>query len=135
MLMNESIRIVDKGKVALVEFDLEGEKVNKFSTPVMSRLKEVVEELKTSSYKAVVFISRKKDIFVAGADIDEIKKMKKKEEYMDALTQAHEIFNLIEDLPMPTLAAINGACLGGGCEFIMCLDYRMATDSKKTRIG
>ena len=74
MSIQESIRLVDKGDYAIVEFDLIGEKVNKFSTPVMFRLKEVVEELRQSKYKAVIFRSLKEKIFIAGADIDEIKK-------------------------------------------------------------
>ena len=59
MSIQESIRIVPKGDVAVVEFDLIGEKVNKLSTPVLTRFKEVVEELGQSSYKAAVLISRK----------------------------------------------------------------------------
>lgn len=135
MSIQESIKIVVKNEVAFVEFDLIGEKVNKLSSPVMTRFKEVIEELKNSSYKAVVIRSKKPKIFIAGADIEEIKKLNKKEDFMDALTQAHEIFNALEDLPMPTLAAINGACLGGGCEMILACDYRIATDSHATTIG
>ena len=99
MSIQESIKIVPKGEVALVEFDLVGEKVNKLSTPVMARLKEVVEELKRSSFKVVVLISRKPKIFIAGADIEEIKKINSKDEFQRVLVQAHEIFNAIEDLP------------------------------------
>ena len=75
MSIQESIKIVPKGEVAVVEFDLVGEKVNKLSSPVMFRLKEVVEELKRSKYKAVILISRKPKIFIAGADIEEIKRI------------------------------------------------------------
>jgi 3-hydroxyacyl-CoA dehydrogenase/enoyl-CoA hydratase/3-hydroxybutyryl-CoA epimerase len=78
--MKDSLRIVPKGDIALVEFDLLGEKVNKFNRMTMNRLREVTQELATSKYKAVVVISRKEKIFLAGADIDEIKKMTKIEE-------------------------------------------------------
>ena len=57
MSIQESIRIVPKGEVALVEWDLVGEKVNKLSTPVMKRFKEVLDELSRSSYKAVVMMN------------------------------------------------------------------------------
>ena len=60
LVNKESIKIVNKGDIALVEFDLPGEKVNKLSSPVMKRLKEVVEELKASSYKAAILFSRNK---------------------------------------------------------------------------
>lgn len=135
MSIQESIRIVGKGDVALVEWDLIGEKVNKLSSPVMARFREVINEIKTSSYKAVVLISRKPKIFIAGADIDEIKKITDPGDCRKLLDQAHEILNELEDLSIPTIAAINGACLGGGCEMVMCCDYRIASDAKETKIG
>ncbi len=135
MSILESIRIVDKGDVGLVEWDLVGEKVNKLSSPVMARLKEVVEELNRSQFKAVVFISRKPKIFIAGADIDEIKTLNERNQILKVVKGGQEIINLVEDLKMPTIAAINGACLGGGCEFALACDYRIATDDSSTKIG
>ncbi len=131
----ESIKISPKGHVAILEFDLAGEKVNKLSSPVMSRLREVIQELKSSSYKAVVVVSKKPKIFIAGADIEEIKKLTRPEEYAKVLEQAHEIFNAFEDLPMPTIMAIHGACLGGGLEFALCADYRICSDDDGTKLG
>lgn len=135
MSIQESLKITPKGEIALLEWDLVGEKVNKLSSPVMFRLKEVVDELKKSNFKAVILISRKPKIFIAGADIEEIKKINSKEEFSKVLNQAHEIFNAIEDLPMVTIAAINGACLGGGCELVLTCDYRICSDAKDTKIG
>lgn len=130
-----SVRIVPNGDIAVVEFDLPGEKANKFSTPVMLRLKAVVNELRKSTFKAVIFKSNKSKIFIAGADIDEIRSMTTREQFNKALMAGQEIFNEIEDLPMPTIAAVHGACAGGGCEFIMACDWRIATDDPATRIG
>ncbi|WP_413574624.1 3-hydroxyacyl-CoA dehydrogenase NAD-binding domain-containing protein [Bdellovibrio sp. HCB290] len=135
MSMLESIRIKPQGEIAVVEFDLVGEKVNKFSTPVMMRLKDVVEELRKSSYKAVIFKSMKPKIFIAGADIEEIKGMTTPDQFNNAVKAGQEIMNMVEDLPMPTIAAVNGACMGGGCEFIMACDYRIASDDSSTKIG
>ena len=135
MSIQESIRVVPKGNIAVVEWDLIGEKVNKLSSPVMARFREMVQELKSSQYKAVVMISKKSKIFIAGADIEEIKKLNAKEDFLKVLGQAHEIFNWFEDLPMPTIMAINGACLGGGLELSLCADYRICTDDDSTKIG
>lgn len=135
MSIQESLRIVPKGDIALLEWDLVGEKVNKLSSPVMVRLKELVEELRTSKYKAVVLVSRKPKIFIAGADIEEIKRINSKEEFNRVLAQAHEIFSALEDLPQVTVAAIHGACLGGGCELVLTCDYRICSDSSDTKIG
>lgn len=135
MSIQESLKITPRGEIALVEWDLVGEKVNKLSTPVMARLKEVVSELGQSKFKAAIFISRKHNMFIAGADIEEIRSLKTKEQFMPALTAAHEIFNSIEDLKIPVIVAIHGACLGGGCELSLACDYRIATDDSSTRIG
>jgi 3-hydroxyacyl-CoA dehydrogenase/enoyl-CoA hydratase/3-hydroxybutyryl-CoA epimerase len=139
MSIQESIRItprtVSGGEIALIEWDLFGEKVNKLSSPVMARFKEVLQELERSQFKAAILISRKSSIFIAGADIEEIKNFKTREAFMPALTAAHEIFNKIEDLKIPVIAAIHGACLGGGCELVLACDYRIATEDQPTRIG
>lgn len=135
MSAQEAIRIRPQGDIAVVEFDLPGEKVNKLSTPVMVRFKEVLGELKKSSYKAAVLVSRKPKIYIAGADIEEIKSITKPEDFRKAVQGGHEIFNLIEDLPIPVIAAIHGACMGGGCEMILACDYRVASDAPETRIG
>jgi 3-hydroxyacyl-CoA dehydrogenase/enoyl-CoA hydratase/3-hydroxybutyryl-CoA epimerase len=135
MSIQESIRIVPKGDIAVVEFDLIGERVNKLSTPVMKRLEDVCDELAKSSYKAVVFVSRKPKIYIAGADIEEIKAIRDQAEALKIVQSGQAIISKIEDLPMPTLAAINGACLGGGCEFVLACDYRLASDDPSTKIG
>jgi 3-hydroxyacyl-CoA dehydrogenase/enoyl-CoA hydratase/3-hydroxybutyryl-CoA epimerase len=135
MSIQESIRIEPQGDIAVVVFDLVGEKVNKFSTPVMMRFKEVLEELKKSSYKAVIFKSGKAKIFIAGADIEEIKSMTTKEQFEAAVKGGQDVMNLVEDLPMVTIASINGACMGGGCEMALACDYRILSEDPSTKIG
>lgn len=123
--------------IAVLTFDLPNEKVNKLSTPVMIELKAHIEKLRheAHTYKMVVFKSAKPKIFIAGADIEEIRALTTKEQVRAAVRSGQEIFNMIEDLPMPTMALVNGACAGGGCELILACDYRIATDDPSTRIG
>ncbi len=138
MSIQESIQITSQGKnkeIAIVEFDMVGEKVNKLNSAMMTRLREVIGELRKSSYKAVIFKSNKSKIFIAGADIEEIKTITAREQFEKAVLAGQEIYNELEDLPMPTIAAIHGACAGGGCEFVMACDYRIATDDPSTKIG
>ncbi|MBK7961998.1 MAG: enoyl-CoA hydratase/isomerase family protein [Bdellovibrionales bacterium] len=131
----ESIKIIPKQEIAIVEIDMVGEKVNKLSTPMMARLKDVLQELTKSSYKAVIFTSKKAKIFIAGADIEEIKNLNNQEQVLKAVSQGQEIMNMLEDLPMPTIASVHGACAGGGCEFILACDYRIGSEDPSTRIG
>lgn len=135
MSIQESIKIIPQGDLAIVEFDMVGEKVNKFNTPMVLRLKEVVGELRKSKYRAVIFRSNKPKIFIAGADIEEIKNLRTEEDFAKAVHAGQELFNEVEDLPMPTIAAVNGACAGGGCEFILACDYRIASEDSSTKIG
>lgn len=131
----KAFSVTEKNGIATVTFDLPGEKVNKFSTPVMNEFKALIQKLSTSSYKFVVFKSAKSKIFIAGADIEEIKALNTEEAVRHAVGGGQEIMNMVEDLPMPTMALINGACAGGGCEFILACDYRIASDDSSTRIG
>ncbi len=124
-----------KDTVTYITFDLPNEKVNKLSTSVMKELKSTLEKLKTSNTKMVVFKSGKPKIFIAGADIEEIKALKTEADVNYAVSEGQNIFNMIEDLPMPTMALIHGACAGGGCELILACDYRIASDDSSTRIG
>jgi len=95
MSIQESLKVTAKDDVALIEWDHIGESANKMSTPIMTRLKEIFAELKTSNFKAVIIISRKKKIFIAGADINEIKSLKTKEDFARAVSSGHEIMNLV----------------------------------------
>ncbi len=135
MSIQESLRIKAVGDIAIMEWDLVGEKVNKMSAPILIRLRELLEEVQQSKFKALIMISRKPGIFIAGADIEEIRALKKKEDFEKALNEAHQIFNKVEDLKIPVIVAIHGQCLGGGCELSLACDYRIATDDPSTRIG
>ncbi len=135
MSVQDSLKIIPKGKVALIEWDHVGEKANKMSSVIMNRLKELIDELKKSDFKAVVIISRKKRIFVAGADINELKSLGTKEDFEKAVKEGQNILNALEDLPVPVIAAIHGACVGGGCELALACDYRIASEASETKIG
>ena len=122
--------------IALLMFDLPGEKVNKISVSVGEALEKILKTLeKDSRIKGLILISGKPDIFIAGADINEILAIKTKEEGTQKSLEAQRLPNLIESLPFPTVAAIHGACLGGGLELVLPFTYRIVTDSPKTVLG
>lgn len=123
------------GDIAVLELDLPGEKVNKLSSAVMKELSDKLKELSTSSYKCLVVISKKSKIFIAGADIEEIKNLKSIEAASNAAAMGQSIMNQFEDLKFPVVAAIHGASMGGGTELALACDYRIATDDPSTKIG
>lgn len=118
-----------------MELDLEGEKVNKLSKNALMKISETLKQLSTSGLKCLIVISRKPKIFIAGADIEEIKDIKTPEAAKDAASQGQGIINQFEDLPFPVIASINGACMGGGTELALACDYRIASDDPSTKIG
>ena len=136
MDMKKSVALKVEEGIGWLELDLEGEKVNKFSTPVMHRIQEVLEDIRSNSeIKVLVVISKKQKIYIAGADINEIRDIKEEKDFLKAVTGGQGIMNEFEDLKIPVIAAINGACVGGGCEFALACDYRIASDDKSTKIG
>jgi 3-hydroxyacyl-CoA dehydrogenase/enoyl-CoA hydratase/3-hydroxybutyryl-CoA epimerase len=126
---------VEPDGLALLVFDTPGEKVNKFSTPVMREFERVIDGLAVrSDVKALLLLSAKPGVFIAGADVNEIANADKNAD-PEMIRGGHRTFNKLANLPYPTVAAIGGACVGGGCETALSMDWRLASDSPKTQIG
>lgn len=137
MSIEESVKLVSKseGEYAVLELDLKGEKVNKLTSEVMKRIDQLLDEVNQSQFKALVVMSKKPKIFIAGADIEEIKNITTAEDFKVATQGGQEVINKFEDLKIPVISAIHGACMGGGTELSLACDYRVASDSSATKIG
>lgn len=116
-----------------VVFDRKGDSVNKLDQSTLAELRTVVETLRDVEGIRGVIFSSAKDSFIVGADITEFMQMfsATEEQIVEGLLDIHQIFNGIEDLPCPTVAAINGLALGGGFELCLATDYRVMGDQAK----
>ncbi|NIC07338.1 fatty acid oxidation complex subunit alpha FadB [Billgrantia bachuensis] len=119
--------------IAMLTFDLKGESINKLSSAVVAELDEAVRAIREESGLQGLVIGSAKDVFIVGADITEFHGLfEKGEEYLVEMNlKVHDIFNAIEDLPFPTVAAINGLALGGGCEVTLTTDFRVMGEQAK----
>ncbi len=126
---------VEPDGLGVVVFDTPGEKVNKYSADVLRELDALLDGLaKRTDLKALLLVSSKPDIFIAGADVNEIASASP-DRVAEGVRFGQMVFGKLASLPYPTVAAIDGACVGGGCETVLAMDWRLASDSRKTSIG
>jgi 3-hydroxyacyl-CoA dehydrogenase/enoyl-CoA hydratase/3-hydroxybutyryl-CoA epimerase len=126
----------DERGIATLTFDTPNSNVNVLCFDALYELEQILTEIRSDkNIKALFIESAKKGIFIAGADIKEIKAFKDSAKTLKKLRHGQEIFNNLETLPFPTVAVIDGACLGGGLELAMSCTYRIATNEAHTRLG
>ncbi|HEV7517711.1 MAG TPA: 3-hydroxyacyl-CoA dehydrogenase NAD-binding domain-containing protein [Thermoanaerobaculia bacterium] len=121
--------------IAWLVLDDPGKKVNTLSSRLFAWFGERVAELERERPKGLVVLSGKPDGFVAGADIEELLAAQSKDEVLELLARGHDLLLRFEKLPFPTVAAIHGACLGGGLELALACRFRAATEHPKTKLG
>jgi 3-hydroxyacyl-CoA dehydrogenase/enoyl-CoA hydratase/3-hydroxybutyryl-CoA epimerase len=121
--------------VAWLLLDEPGKKVNTLSSRLFAWFGERLDEVAAAKPKGLVLISGKGDSFVAGADLEELQSLSDPAEVVVMLERGHRLLGRLEALPFPTVAAIHGACLGGGLELALACGRRVATEHAKTRLG
>ncbi|MCS0161382.1 fatty acid oxidation complex subunit alpha FadJ [Vibrio alginolyticus] len=127
---------VDEQNIAWLAIDVPNEKMNTLQAAFADEMKEIFAQLKDSSgIKGMIIHSLKPDNFVAGADVRMLEACTTASEAEALARQGQELFQQLSDLPYPVVAAIHGPCLGGGLELALACDYRVCTDSDKTRLG
>lgn len=119
--------------IAELQFDLQSESVNKFNRATLEELREAVDAIRGNDQVKGLIVTSSKDVFIVGADIGEflVNFTMPEEELIAANLQINQIFSDFEDLPIPTVVAINGIALGGGFEMCLAADFRVMADSAK----
>jgi 3-hydroxyacyl-CoA dehydrogenase / enoyl-CoA hydratase / 3-hydroxybutyryl-CoA epimerase / enoyl-CoA isomerase len=123
----QAIQVSFSDGVAQLVFNATGGSVNKFDAATVSELRAAVDVLSGLSGVSGLILSSGKGQFIVGADVTEFGGMflQSEDEIAGYLGQVNDIFSDIEDLPFPTVTAINGTALGGGLEVCLATDFRV----------
>jgi enoyl-CoA hydratase / long-chain 3-hydroxyacyl-CoA dehydrogenase len=131
----ENVEVRENG-VAIIRFDCP-KAVNTISFALKDEAKNLWknEIHSNQDVKAVVFASSKPGMFIAGADIFDIKAIENKQDLVPLIADGLEFFQHMKAKKIPLVAAIDGPALGGGLEWALWCDFRICTDSPKTKLG
>src|SRR3989338_7397022 len=157
LTMPDNLKLKIEDGFAIIEFDQPDSKVNVLSSPAMAELETIISQLNdwsgssptshpedlerserdegSKGLKGLLIASAKPDVFIAGADIREIENIKSYSEAEAVVKKGQKILNALEKLTIPTIALINGACLGGGLELALVCDYLLASFDKNVKLG
>ncbi len=125
----------DGDGIVWLSLDKAGASANVLSADVMSELDRVVDELAAQKPRGVVIRSAKESGFIAGADVEEFTRIKDADDAMRMVRRGWDLYNKLAALPFPTLALVNGFCMGGGVELALACRYRIAVDQPGTRFA
>ncbi|MBS1997168.1 MAG: enoyl-CoA hydratase/isomerase family protein [Cyanobacteria bacterium SZAS LIN-2] len=126
------------GGIALITIDTPNNKLNVLSEDFFAEFAATLDGLEArKDLNGLIIASGKEDNFFAGADVKQIRELQKQPAHLiyEASKAGKAAFNRIAKLPYPTVAAINGTCLGGGLELSLACKYRLASTSPKTQLG
>lgn len=126
---------VDHDGIAWITFDSPKSSANVWNEETLREFNHLLETIEHDTrVKALVLRSAKERIFIAGADIKAIRSMQHVR-VNDLIWLGQAVFDRLARLRIPKVAAINGACMGGGFEVTLSCDWRIASDHESTKIG
>jgi 3-hydroxyacyl-CoA dehydrogenase/enoyl-CoA hydratase/3-hydroxybutyryl-CoA epimerase len=126
---------MDANGVCHLIFDQPGSSANVFSMAALNQLWNEIEALSAMpDLRGLIIRSAKPDIFCAGADVQAFRTLSE-DSLREFILLGQRVFRALAELPVRKVAAIHGACVGGGCELALACDVRVATDASSTKIG
>src|ERR1043166_4188821 len=129
-------RDLAEGQICVLTFDRPESSANIFDPATLTDLNEHLNAIETDTQvRGLVLISAKKSIFIAGADLNSLSRASGRDDLRSVIELGQSVFNRLSALRIPTVAAIHGACVGGGYEFCLACQYRIASPDRATKIG
>ncbi len=126
---------VERG-IGWIELDVPDERLNTMSPRLRDELDAAVTRLgRDDDVRVLVLISRKPESFIAGADLKSLGVLRTRDEAHQFARARQDAINRLERIGKPVVAAIHGACLGGGLELALACTYRIATEDPCTTLG
>lgn len=121
------VELEHKGDIAVLTIN-RPEALNALNDEVISQLDEVLDSVDPAAVRCLILTGAGQKAFVAGADIAQMSELTKTEGEAFG-KHGNDVFRKLETLPIPTIAAVNGFALGGGCELSMSCDIRLCSDT------
>lgn len=121
----------DADGIVVLTLDRADLSVNALGRPVLGELQEIVERLSFEPPQGLVIRSGKPASFVVGADLNEFAAYEASGTVLDVIEYGQRVFQELARLPCPTVAAIHGACIGGGLDLAAACDVRLASADAK----
>src|SRR3989441_3224271 len=129
-------RQIGDDHICVLTFDRPESGANIFDGATLTELSQHLDFIENDgSLGGLIITSAKKSIFIAGADLKTLLQQAQSGDMRAFIAKGQRIFNQLAALKIPTIAAIHGACAGGGYEVTLACDYRIASDDPATRIG
>ena len=123
----ENLLVEVKDTIAVITLN-RPQALNALNSAVLEDLDKAFSDIDQESVRCVILTGSGEKSFVAGADIGEMSTLTKAQAEAFG-KKGNDIFRKIETFPIPVIAAVNGFCLGGGCELSMCCDFRICSDN------
>ncbi|VAX15328.1 Enoyl-CoA hydratase / Delta(3)-cis-delta(2)-trans-enoyl-CoA isomerase / 3-hydroxyacyl-CoA dehydrogenase / 3-hydroxybutyryl-CoA epimerase [hydrothermal vent metagenome] len=125
----------DDDNIIWLHFDRADSSTNILASDVLEEFNLCIDDIRSENPIGLVIISAKENGFIAGANIKEFAEMASSDQAYSVVKNVQSIFDKLEALSFPTVAAINGYCLGGGMELALACKRRIAVDDQKTRLA